>query len=178
MKIARVFSLVLVLSGFAFANSIDYDTGAFLSGTFAGTFTTSISFTDVGKSNTFMVSTGSLTLAASCTPGSTCYTFSSGSLAIVHDGVTIFSDSLSGGMTIKNGSIVALSATLTPAAGVAAGALVATFDFSGSKLVTGSGNATVMPAITPEPEAAALMGTGLACLVWSIGWRRRLRGKL
>jgi hypothetical protein len=123
--------LALGLPTAALAKSITYDTGKFEHGSFTGSFTTSISATEVGSQDTIVIDTGTLTKLPmrDCKKGFSCYDFSGGSIKITHDGTTVFTDSLKGGVLEKGYDSLDIYATLLADAMVAQGTTVATLEF-------------------------------------------------
>jgi hypothetical protein len=150
----------------AAAKSIDYDTGIFEHGTLLGTFTTSISADITGSLHQIDLSTGTLTKETSCVAGATCYDFSAGSIKVSLDGKTVFSDSLTGGVTIKTNGSASIEAVLAPESGLHSGTATASFSFSGKKITAGSENAVLNTTVIPEPGALFLLGSGLVGLWW------------
>ena len=122
----------------ALANSVDFDTAKFLSGTIVGTFNTSIVVTEVGSLASITIDTGTLTTLPSndCPPGFTCYDFTGGSVTVDQAGSKVFSDSLSSGLILKNGNVVAMAGALLPSSGVVRGTVVSTLDFQGQNILT------------------------------------------
>jgi PEP-CTERM motif len=171
----RVFLLALLalaLPTVALADSMDFSTGTFVSGSTSGTLTTSVSTTITGSLNTITVSTGSLTLG-SCPTGlsGTCYDFSGGSVTVKSGSTTVFTDSLSGGLLNKNGSSLGILAGLAPDSTVASGAGTVSLALKNGKISTGSIDVSLVT--TPEPGTLGLIGTGLIGLAGIA--RRKLR---
>ena len=156
--------LALCVPTLALASSIDFSTGTFVSGTISGTFTSNISVSVVGDLNTMSIDTGNLLVSPACHSGSTCYSFSGGSLTVTSSGgSTVFTDNLKGGLIAKTGNDVALAATLAPNPMAASGSASADFHFTGSTLTRGE--AGVQASTIPEPGTLGLLGTGLIGLV-------------
>ena len=118
--------LAFALPTAALANSVDFDTGTFISGTITGTSNTSIIVTEVGNLATIIIDTGTLTLlpAIDCTTSSTWYNFNGGNVTVDEGDSMVFADSLEGGLTMKGSRIVAISAALLPKAGAEEGTAV------------------------------------------------------
>ena len=156
--------LVALLAAFtlslpAFAGSIDYDTGKFISGKITGSFSNKINIDIVGSLNEIDVRTGKLIKNMSgCPSGSTCFDFTGGSVSV--DGGKIFKDAINGGITIKGNGFATVSATLASMSGVSRGAVATTFVFSGTKITAGSENVALNSTV-PEPTALSLLGMGL-----------------
>src|SRR5438309_5458098 len=104
--------LAVALPTVALADSIDFSTGTFVSGTTSGSLTTNLSTTIVGSIDTINVMTGSLTQLSSCPIGlsGTCYSFGGGSVTVTSGTTSLFTDSLSGGVLTKNGNSVGILA--------------------------------------------------------------------
>jgi len=167
---------LLLLTGMCFANSIDYDTGNFSSGTMSGAFKqgSMLSVSITGSLHTINLTTGPLVLAMNgCPTGSTCFDFSSGSTTVSQNGSTVFTDQLVGGITIKSNGTASINASLMSEPGVAAGSATVSFDFNGMKITAGSENVAFNSSITPEPAALFLFGTGLLGTVYL--WRKKPR---
>lgn len=145
------------------ANSIDYDTGAFKSGSLSGSFSSMINVDITGSLHTIDIQTGTLVkTTAGCPPGSTCYSFTGGSVTV--DG-TVFKDALNGGITVRESGAASILATLMPEAGVSSGTASASFDFSNKKLTSGSEDVAYNTTVTPEPATLMLFGSGLIGIV-------------
>lgn len=159
IKVVLVLLAALFLVPAAVANSIDYDTGTFQSGTLSGSFSNMINVNIMGSLHTIDIQTGMLVKTMTgCPTGSTCYDFTGGSVAV--DG-TLFKDSINGGITIRGNGTASISATLMPEAGVSSGSVSASFDFAGAKLTSGSEDVAFNTLATPEPGTLLLFGTGL-----------------
>jgi len=76
--------LALALPSVVLANSIDFSTGTFVSGSLTGSFSTSLSTSITGTIDTITLSTGTLTQLSSCPIGlvGTCYSFTGGSVTV------------------------------------------------------------------------------------------------
>lgn len=171
MRRGRVMLLTLLAFAWptaALANSVDFDTGKPLTGTITGTFNTGIVVSEVGSLATITIDTGTLTLTLTnlpskdCPPGFTCYNFTGGSVTVDQGGSKVFSDSLSSGLAIKNDNVLAIAGALLPNSGVGRGTVVATLDFQGQKILTGSNDVSFSTTV-PEPGAleGLLLGGGL-----------------
>ena len=168
--------LALALPTAALANSVDFDTGKSLSGTITGTFNTSIVVSEVGSLATITIDTGTLTNLPSkeCPPGFTCYNFTGGSVTVDQGGSKVFSDSLSSGFAIKNGNVLAIAGALLPSSGVLRGTVVATLDFQGQKILTGSNDVSFSTTV-PEPSALEGLSLGGGLLAFAEMARRKLQ---
>jgi len=164
--------LAFALPTAASATSVDFET-AFLGGTMNGSFNTSISVTGVGSLYTMIINTGTLTKMAQCSTGSTCYDFSGGGVTVNKGGSMVFTDSLSGGITIRGNGDATISGFLMPNATVGHGGAVVVLDFSGHKVLAGSGDvAFISPAAVPEPSTLLSLATGV------LGFAGMMRRKL
>jgi hypothetical protein len=171
----RVFLLALLalaLPSLALADSMDFSTGTFMSGTTSGSLTTTFGATITGSLNTITVNTGALTLG-SCPIGlsGTCYDFSGGSVTVKSGNTTIFTDSLSGGLLDKNGNSLGILAGLALNNTVTDGTGTLSLVFKNGAV--GAGSIDVSVVTTPEPGTLGLIGTGLIGLAGLA--RRKLR---
>jgi PKD repeat protein len=157
-----VCAFLFAAAAVAGANSIDYDTGNFMSGKLTGSFSESINVDITGSLHEIDIQTGKLIKNTSgCPTGSTCYDFSSGSVSVMENGGKIFSDSLTGGITIKGNGVASVVAVLLNQSGISNGGAVATFNFSGGKITAGSENVTFQAVTVPEPTSLMMLGSGL-----------------
>lgn len=175
-KLLLLVALMGLGSGVAAANSIDFDTGIFQSGTLLGSFLGSVNVDIVGSLNTIDFITGTLVkTTVGCPMGSTCFDFTTGSVKVSDSTGTVFFDTLSGGIAIEEDGTASLQAVLTTGSGVKVGSATATFDFTGSKITSGSADVSFERSIaTPEPASLFLFGSGLVGLVLT-KFRKRIR---
>jgi hypothetical protein len=163
--------LALALPTAALANSIDFDTGKFVSGTITGSFTNPFHVTVVGSINVISLVDATVTGACGATV-STC-DFTGGTITVANGSGTIFVDSLSGGTISKlsrNTNII--TATLLPSTTVTSGTVVfLTTTLDDNTLSAGS--ASVVATVVPEPSALVSFGTGLVGLAGMM--RRKLK---
>jgi hypothetical protein len=170
--------MVLTLLAFALptavsAKSVGFDTGNFVSGSMTGTFNTSIDLTEVGSLAKITIHTGTLFKMSTCAQGLTCYAFKGGSVTVDQGGTMVFSDSLKGGITVKEDGSATISGFLMPNSIVGHGAVVAELEFKGNKILGGSGDLGFEPRVVPEPSSLLSLGTGLIGLAGMM--RRKLR---
>ena len=162
MKILRPFLLLFLLSPLAIAGTVNYDTGTFQSGKLTGSFSSFLRINITGSLGEVDIRTGPLMLETmGCPTGSTCYDFSSGFVAV--DDGSVFTDAIIGGIAIKSNGVATISATLDSTPRIDNGAVVTTFDFSGKKILGGSGDVSFDTHV-PEPSALLSLGLGLLFL--------------
>ena len=172
-KLALILLLALLAVPVAWANSIDYDTGTFQSGTISGSFSTMINVSVTGSLHTIDIQTGQLVQTTSgCPTGSTCFDFTGGSVTV--DG-TLFKDALSGGITIRDDGAASISAILMPEPGVSSGTASASFVFDDGMLSSGSEDVAYNTAAVPEPSSGLLLSIGMLGLV-VMGGKQLLHG--
>ena len=155
----------------ASANTINYDTGVFKTGSFTGSLATGspLSITINGSLTSTTLSIVSLTqFTANCPILSSCFSFTSGSITVAHNNVVVFSDSLSGGIVISSSSLgfVALNAILVGKNDQPAGIVTEIFTTNGPSLLS-SGSGTVSfnsTAIVPEESTLFLFGSGVSII--------------
>lgn len=151
--------LALALPTAALANSVDIDitTGNFKSGTISGSFETGslVTVSMTGSLNTISLTTGILSPTSVCTPGVTCFEWTSGGSVTVSQGGTMFS--LAGGELKMEGNQVTIIGGLTAPRGLA----TLNFDFEGTNLTGGVGS--VFADSVPEPGTleGLLLGIGV-----------------
>jgi len=166
--------LAVALPTLALADSMDFSTGTFVSGTLSGTLKTSFSATIVGSINTISFDTGSLTkLTGGCPAGlkGNCYDFTGGSVTVKSGNTVLFTDSLVGGILDKKGNSLGILAELAPNGSVASG--TGTLSLSLKKGGVGAGSIDISTVAAPEPGTLGLIGTGLIGLAGLA--RRKLR---
>lgn len=163
LKVLLVLAVLFAAPALAAANSIDFDTGVFMSGTLSGSFTTAINVNIVGSLDTIDLITGNLIkTTVGCPAGASCYDFTNGSVKVSNSTGTVFFDTLSGGITVRQNGSASINATLAPDSGVSVGAATATFDFSATKITAGSEDVSFSSrSVVPEPGSLFLFGTGL-----------------
>jgi hypothetical protein len=159
-RVLLVALLAIGLPTAALASGIDFTTGKpFVSGTFSGSLTTSLTISVTGSMHTISITTGTLTAVA---PG--LYTFTGGTITVSSGATTIFTDTLAGsGAVTVSGTTVGIEAGLTPFVFngflIKSGIANITVTLSSSNGVTdGTGSALLA---TPEPSTLGLLGTGL-----------------
>lgn len=164
LKLSLAVLLALLAAPRARANSTDYDTGTFMSGTLGGSFKSgmTVSVDITGSLHTIKLTTGPLTqFSVNCPAGSMCFDFSSGTVQVLAGASLVFSDSLSGGLTLKSTNAGSVDAILAAMSGITSGSATASFDFVGGKITSGSENVAFNSSTVPEPATLFLFGSGL-----------------
>lgn len=170
LKLLLVLAVLLAAPALAAANSIDFSTGTFMSGSLSGSFSSSINVNIVGSLNTIDIITGSLIKTTmGCPAESMCFNFTGGSVKVSNGGGTEFFDSLSGGITIRENGSASIDAVLSPTTSVTTGTATASFDFNGGKVTSGSEDVSfITHNVVPEPGTMMLFGSGLVGLAFRL----------
>lgn len=182
LKLLLLFALLCAVPTLAAGNSVDFSTGNFSSGSVSGSFSTALNVNIVGSLNTIDIITGSLiSTKVGCPPDSMCFNFTGGSVKVSNASGTEFSDSLSGGITIRENGSASIDAVLSPTMSVTTGTATASFGFSGTKITAGSEDVSfITHSVVPEPGSLSLLGMGLLSLGASLKtklWRKNVRSK-
>lgn len=173
-KIALVLVAALLAVPTAVANSVDYDTGAFIAGKMTGSFQSSIDVGIQGTLDTIDLQTGKLIkTTAGCPPGSQCFSFVGGLVKVLTNAGTIFADSIAGGIAISADGSASIIATLMPNSTVVSGTVSSSFEFDGRHVTSGSTNVAISTtaAAVPELGTLALLGSGVS--IMAAGIRKR-----
>jgi hypothetical protein len=179
--------IALALPTAALANSVDFTTGMFISGTVTrtahGGFTMpSFTVTVVGTLDTIIVSTSTLSNGCNTAGTGTC-TFGSGTLTVKSPGGgVVFTDSLVNGTIIKTPRGGVISATFLPnAMTTTAGFVQLTISFGhhhpiSNNLLGGTGVAVSnSTGVIPEPSTLLSFGTGLIGIAEMMRRKRKLK---
>lgn len=173
-KFLLLFAAMLSIAPLARANSIDYDTGLFVSGTMSGSFATSINVSITGSLNTIDLITGTLVqTTAGCPAQAMCFNFTGGSVKVSNASGTVFSDVLSGGITIRENGSASINAVLMANGSVSTGTATASFNFDDGMISSGSEDVSFTTPV-PEPSSALLLSAGLIGLA-ALQFRRSRR---
>jgi len=171
--------LAVALPTAALANSIDFSTGTFTSGTITSNFHNPFSVEVVGSGGTITLDTS--TLNTHCAPATAVCTFTSGTVTVKNSaGVTVFTSSVTDGTISRvtppnEDSITAnlVPGTCSPIT-CTSGSVTFHVDVRGGNLVAGS-SATVVgsTSVIPEPGTLGMLGTGVLGLAGMM--RRKLK---
>lgn len=145
-------------------------TGTILSAT---TNLSSVNGVGTGISGNIVVTTGAIASEA-CPTGITgsCFGFSGGNVSVT--GSAIFSDSLTGGLVVKNGNTLTITASLMGPGISGSSNVSVNFKLNKNGTFTvSSGSSDITGTTTPEPGTLGLLGTGLIGLAGVV--RRKLR---
>jgi len=163
--------LALALPTAALANSINFNTGTFISGTATRTMSggltrPSFDVSVVGSLDSMAIATSVLGPGCNVSTTGAC-TFGSGTLTVTSPGgVVLFTDSLIDGTITKFPTGAVIAADFLPNSMTSTSGLVTLVVFFGntqpiSNMLTGGSGVAASIAIIPEPSTLLSFGTGL-----------------